>query len=80
MNLHFEIIACLLDQLERRSMNYMILGNSIYSVRFRYLCDIMSLINVLPSCHATRAIYCRLELIVDPPPYEKTINIISKLI
>ena len=40
------------DQPERQSMNYMILGNSTYSTRFCNSCDIMSIINVLPSCDA----------------------------
>ena len=52
VNVHFEITACLADQPERRSMNYMMLGNSTYSARFRYSCDIVSIINVLPSCDA----------------------------
>ena len=52
VNVHFEIMASLADQLERRSMNYMMLGNSTYSARFRYSCDIVSIINVLPSCDA----------------------------
>ena len=33
-------------------MNYTMLGNSTYSARFRYSCDIMSLINVLLSYDA----------------------------
>ena len=33
-------------------MNYMMLGNSICSARFRYSCNIVSIINVLPSCDA----------------------------
>ena len=33
-------------------MNYMMLGNSTYSARFRYSCDIVSMINILPSCDA----------------------------
>ena len=45
----FKITISLADQPERRSMNYMILGNSTYSTRFRYSCDIMSIINVLHS-------------------------------
>ena len=48
----FEITACLADQPERGFMSYMMLSNSTYSVRFCYLYDIMSLINVLPSCDA----------------------------
>ena len=41
-----------MDQPERRSMNYMMLGNSTFSARFRYSCDIVLIINVLPSCDA----------------------------
>ena len=44
--------TCLADQPERRSISYTMLGNSTYSVRFRYSCDIVSIINVLPSCDA----------------------------
>ena len=50
VNVHFEITACLADQPERRSINYIILGKPTYSVRFRYSCDIVSIVNVLPSC------------------------------
>ena len=50
VNVHFEVTACLADQPERRFMNYMMLVNSTYCARFRYSCDIISIINVLPSC------------------------------
>ena len=52
VNVHFEVTACLADQPERRFMNYMMLVNSTYCARFRYSCDIMPIINVLPSCDA----------------------------
>ena len=52
VNVHFDITAYLANQPERRSMNYMMLRNSTYSARFRYSCDILSIINVLPSCDA----------------------------
>ena len=40
VNVHFEITTCLVDQPERQSMYYMMLGNSTYSTKFRYSCDI----------------------------------------
>ena len=52
VNVHFEIKAYLADQQESRSLNYMILGNSTYSTRFRYSSAMISLINALPSCDA----------------------------
>ena len=50
VNAHFYTTVYLADQPERRSMNYMMLKNSTYSERFRYSCDVISIINVLPSC------------------------------
>ena len=39
INVHFEIIASLGDQPERRSMNYMMLGNSIFCSIFRFFAN-----------------------------------------
>ena len=50
VTVHFEVTACLADQPERRSMNYLMLGNSTYHARFRYACDVLSIVNNLPSC------------------------------
>ena len=48
---HFEIIALLGDQPERRSMNYMMLGNSIFCSRFRFSANMKEIYHHMPSCN-----------------------------
>jgi len=47
---HFEVIASLGDQPERRSMNYMMLGNSTHSSRYGYAANIGAIAMYLPPC------------------------------
>ena len=51
INVHFEIIASLGDQPERRSMNYMMLGNSIFCSRFRFSANLKEIYQHMPSCN-----------------------------
>ena len=50
VHVHFEIIACLGDQPERRSMNFIMLGNSTHSARFRYSANLNAICLHLPPC------------------------------
>jgi hypothetical protein len=45
-----DIVASLQDQIERRSMNYMMLGGSTFSARWGYACNFNAIWNKLPSC------------------------------
>jgi hypothetical protein len=47
---HFELIASLGDQPERRSMNYLMLGNSTFSSRYGYAANVGAIWQYLPSC------------------------------
>ena len=47
---HFELIASLGDQPERRSMNYLMLGNSTYLSRYRYIANVGAIWRNLPCC------------------------------
>ena len=44
------MIAFLADQPERRSLNYLMLGNSKFGVRFSHCADIESINEHLPMC------------------------------
>ena len=48
--MHSEIITCLSDQPERKSINYIMLGNSTHSVRFQYAANINTISLYLPPC------------------------------
>ena len=50
VTVHFEVIACLGDQPERRCINYLMLGNSKFGARFAYAADVESIANNLPMC------------------------------
>ena len=50
IKVHFEIIAFLGDQPERRSMNYLMLGNSRFGARYSYSVDLESIAKHLPMC------------------------------
>ena len=50
IRVHFEIIASLGDQPERRSMNKMILGNSSFLSRFHYSANVKGIAKHLPPC------------------------------
>ena len=50
VKVHFEIIASLADQPERRSMNKIMLGNSLFLSRFRYLGNLKKIGKYLPPC------------------------------
>ena len=58
VHVHFEIIASLGDQPERRSINYLMLGNSTFFSRYRYAANVGSIWNHLPSCG-----YCHSKMI-----------------
>ena len=45
VSVHFEIIAAIGDQPERRSLNYLMLGNSTYSSRFCYTANMKEVWN-----------------------------------
>lgn len=47
---HAELFVSLSDQPERRSGNYVQLGNSQFHPRFGYCCDVGACKNVLPAC------------------------------
>ena len=47
---HFEIIAALGDQPERRQINYLSNGNGLYSARYGHSCNINAISDILPSC------------------------------
>ena len=47
---HFRIIVALGDQPERRHINYLMNGNSLYGSRYGYCCKIQDIIKKLPSC------------------------------
>ena len=46
------------DQPERRQLNYLMTGNSLYGSRYGYASKIIDLIHVLPSC-----VKCKIEII-----------------
>ena len=46
---HFEIVALLGDQPKRRSMNYLMLGNSNYSSRYRYSANLQHISHHIPT-------------------------------
>ena len=50
VKVHFEIIASLADQPERRSMNKIMLGNSLFLSRFRYSGNLKKIGKFLPPC------------------------------
>ena len=50
VKVHFEVIAYLADQPERRSLNYLMLGNSRFGGRFGYSADIELLASRLCMC------------------------------
>ena len=47
---HFEIICSLRDQPERRSINYIMNGNSLYCPRYGYAYSYSEIIDSIPSC------------------------------
>ena len=49
VHIHFKIIAALGDHPERHSINYLILGNSIYISRYRYATNVGLIWDYLPS-------------------------------
>ena len=50
ITVHFEIIAFLDDQPERRSINKLMLGNSIFGARYLYAVNVKSIARILPLC------------------------------
>ena len=50
VRVHFEVIVFLADQPERRSLNYLMLGNSKFGSRFSYCADIESISEIFPMC------------------------------
>ena len=50
IHVHYELIASLGDQPERRSMNYLMLGNSTYLSRYRYIANVGAIWRNLPCC------------------------------
>ena len=53
--MHFEILASLGDQPERREMNYMMNGNSTFGARYLYTANIGSFASCLVSCRECEA-------------------------
>ena len=49
MMVNFELIASLGDQPERRSMNYLVLGNSPFSSQYGYVANVGTIWQYLPS-------------------------------
>ena len=47
---HFEIVCCVGDQPERRSINYIMNGNSLYCPRYGFVCNYSEIIDMIPSC------------------------------
>ena len=47
---HFEIVCCLGDQPERRSINYIMNGNSSYCPRYVSVYNCSEIIDMIPSC------------------------------
>ena len=58
MKVYFQIMATLGDQPERRQLNYLMNGNSLYGSRYGYACKTIDLIHVLLSCEK-----CKIEII-----------------
>ena len=50
VTVHFEVIAFLGDQPERRGINYIMLGNSIFGARYTYSANISAISEYLPMC------------------------------
>ena len=50
VTVHFELVASLGDQPERREINYLIGGNSKFGSHYLYSANIEALVNVLPPC------------------------------
>ena len=51
VHVHFESLAALGDQPERRQINYLSNGNALYSARYGYACNINELKHVLSVCN-----------------------------
>ena len=51
INIHAEIFATLQDQPERRSANFISLGNSKYTSRFGYAVDLCAVASGIPACN-----------------------------
>ena len=50
VKVHFELLASLQDQPERRSVNYIMLGNSQYTASWRLMLDIAAVAKKIPAC------------------------------
>ena len=50
VTVHFEVIAFLGDQPERRAINYIMLGNSLFGARYMYSANILAISKYLPMC------------------------------
>ena len=50
VKVYFELLASLQDQLERRSVNYIMLGNSQYTASWRVALDIAAVSSAIPAC------------------------------
>ena len=50
VNVHAEIFVTLQDQPERRSANYVCLGNGTYTSRFGYAADLCAVSTGIPAC------------------------------
>ena len=50
IKVHFEIIASLGDQPERREINYLVGGNGKFGARYLFSANIEAMTNVLPPC------------------------------
>ena len=50
VTVHFEVIAFLGDQPERRAINYIMLGNSMFGARYMYSANISAISKYLPMC------------------------------
>ena len=50
VRVHFEIIYSLGDQPKRRSINFIMNGNSLYCPRYGYACNYTETFDIIPSC------------------------------
>ena len=63
---HLEILASLEDQLERRSLNYIALGNSMYTARWGYVLNASKAYNTIRACDScVKYMECGTEIDVE---------------
>lgn len=58
VNVHADVLACVMDQPESRDNNYIARGNSNLTGRKRYICDVKQIKQCLPSCEKCQRFIC----------------------